>query len=289
MECMLSKNISNYWAKPMHIKDTWFVSEKYDGIRAIWTGDSLITRSNRKFTYVPPTFLGKLPKGIPLDGELLVPGKPFSYFSSISIRKDWDPKWDQVVYMVFDTPQPNIPFTKRLVYLKKNLPKCKQIKLVPFCEIANIQFNMEKVHKLYGNIIQKGGEGVMLIKDDSLYEHGKRSKWLLKYKKNIEGECVVIGYVGGNGKYAGFLGALKCKLDNGSVFHIGTGFTDEQRKKYKFNNTIATKGPAVSVTSQDVPKIGDTITYQCLEIIKKSGIPRMPIFKCIRFDIDCAK
>ena len=44
------------------------MSEKYDGVRAIWDGEKMTTRGGR-VVEIPPSFVKKLPKA-KLDGEL---------------------------------------------------------------------------------------------------------------------------------------------------------------------------------------------------------------------------
>ena len=47
----------------------WWMSEKLDGIRAIWTGKELLTRTGR-LIHAPRWFTDEFPKNIALDGEL---------------------------------------------------------------------------------------------------------------------------------------------------------------------------------------------------------------------------
>jgi len=149
---------------------------------------------------------------------------------------------------------------------------------------------MKKIHDKFNDVVDKGREGVMIIRSDNLYEP-KRVKTILKYKKENEGESIVIGYLEGKGKYVGMLGKLRCKLQNGSEFNIGGGFVDLQRKCYVFKENEFGVNSRICVLTQPnelwgpVPKIGDIVTYQCMEIIPKTGIPRMPIYKGIRYDL----
>jgi DNA ligase-1 len=74
-------------------------------------------------------------------------------------------------------------------------------------------------------ITGEGGEGVMLRKPDSVYEH-KRSNKLLKVKKFEDAEATIIGHEKGTGRLTGLLGALRVKEDDGTEFKIGSGFND---------------------------------------------------------------
>ena len=47
----------------------YLVSEKYDGVRAIWDGSKLLSRQGNPI-HAPNWFTEPLPKGVVLDGEL---------------------------------------------------------------------------------------------------------------------------------------------------------------------------------------------------------------------------
>ena len=48
----------------------WYITEKYDGIRAIWNGKHLITNNGRIIKSTPQSILNLLPNNEILDGEL---------------------------------------------------------------------------------------------------------------------------------------------------------------------------------------------------------------------------
>lgn len=255
---------------------TWYMSEKYDGIRAIWTGNELITRSLRKFEYVPEWFCEILKEHrTPLDGEIYIPHEDFSQVSSLSIAKKCeriDEKWKKVNYLIFDIPCQDLTFEKRLKYMKTLDFDCDYITVINFEEV---KFPKEfyKVNERFRKIVELKGEGVMLIKGDSMYEQAKRTKHSLKYKKEHEGQAVIISLHEGLGKYQGKLGKFKCRLPNGNTFFCGTGFDDDMREKYKFNKTVC-----LSV-DENTPNVGDTIKFSCLELIENTGIPRLGVYK----------
>ena len=280
---MLSHNIKNI--KTNELEGNWYCSHKHDGVRAIWNGSKLLTRSKREFNYVPEWFKRLLPKDKPLEGELLVPSKPFNYFSGITVNKKDDDRWNEIVFLIFDIPLGGIIFNDRIKLIEQcvNNIKSVHIRMVNFELIKDITNNMNIIHDKFNKIVSKGGEGIMLIKDDNLYQ-AKRVKTILKYKKEIEDEAVVIGYLEGTGKYKGFLGKLKCKfLDSDKTFNVGGGFLDIQRNSYIFIDNKVIK--IISNNEIDIPIIGDIITYKCMELTC-TGLPRMPIFRCIRRDIN---
>jgi DNA ligase-1 len=286
MDCQLSHSLKvnnvpdEEYFKTNKLNGDWYMSEKYDGIRAIWDGSNLTTRSKRKFTWVPQWFLDALPKDESLDGEIFVPGQSFGYFSSLSIQKE-NPiahqKWKEVIFLIFDYPYAGIEFSERLKHLKYiKLPKF--VKIVKFIKL-DLPKDFQKVNEQFISITQKNGEGVMLIKANSEYSHGKRSRNSLKYKKEHISEAKVVDISVGAGKYIGVLGKLKCQLENGNTFFCGTGFNDLQRNCYHFD----INGKFIKMSNEtEVPKIGDIISYSCMEIIEKTGIPRMSVYRGIR-------
>lgn len=279
---MLSHNIKS--VNSNILKDDWYISEKYDGIRAIWDGKRMLTRAQREFNFVPQWFKDLLPS-YPLEGELIVPGKPFSYFSGVTVRKEDDDRWKEIEYRLFDTPIKDKIFEERKKIVEDYVKSVnsKYITIADFKLYTNIDKNMQLIHNHFQDLIKEGKEGLMMIRKDNIYE-AKRVKTILKYKKEYEGECIVIDYLEGTGKYKGILGKLRCKLTNGKEFNVGGGFIDEQRKRYIFDSD----GKFIKLNNTEdnpVPEIGDTITYSCMEILEKTGIPRMPIFRGIRYDL----
>lgn len=279
---MLSTNIKSI--RDSDLDGDFFVSEKYDGVRALWTGEKLVTRTKREFSFVPEWFLDQLPRGIPLDGEMIVPGKDFSYFSSITVRKTNDDRWKEVQYMVFDTPVENMKFEERKKKLKRIIYEMSamNVSLVPFRLVRDVKKNRSVVDRMFNMVVRNGGEGVMLIKADSEYRP-KRVRTLIKYKKELDGEATVVDYIEGTGKYVGKMGKLKCVLPTKKTFFIGTGFNDAQRECYEFHNG----GCKINIPDNsilDVPRIGSLVTFTCMEFTK-TGVPRLPVFKSIRFDM----
>ena len=74
-----------------------------------------------------------------------------------------------------------------------------------------------------------------------MYEN-RRSQSLIKVKTFYDDEAVVLGYKAGTGRCQGMVGALKCKNTHGVQFDVGSGLTDDERRK--------------------PPKIGTKITYK---------------------------
>lgn len=231
----------------------YLVSEKLDGVRAIWDGEILRFRSGREIN-VPRWFVDGLPKR-PLDGELWIARGAFERLSGI-VRKDVpdDGEWRQVRYMIFELPGAPGTFRERAEVMRQiardaNVPWLREIEQFSAVDRNSLQ-------KRFKEVVKAGGEGLMLHRADALYETG-RSDTLLKMKPWEDAEAVVIGHLPGKGKYAGMLGALRLRLPDGREFSLGTGFTDEQRR--------------------NPPPLGSTVTYRYRDITS-SGLPRFASF-----------
>jgi len=79
----------------------WLMSEKLDGVRAIWTGAELLSRNGNKF-FAPEWFTAQLPKGVFLDGELFMGRGQFQKtVSAVRKKTAVDLEWSGVRYCVF--------------------------------------------------------------------------------------------------------------------------------------------------------------------------------------------
>ena len=239
-------DVSRYW-----------VSEKFDGVRASWDGKTLQFRSGNPVP-APKWFLDALP-GQPLDGELWLGRGSFDQLSAIVRRQSPDDaEWRRVRYMIFELP--NIPgsFTDRIEQIRAitataNLPWLQAVPQFRLPDAAALQ-------KKLRDIVRDGGEGLMLHRDDAVYETG-RSTVLLKVTPWLDAEATVVAHLPGKGKYAGMLGALRMELPDGRRFSLGSGLTDALRR--------------------NPPPVGTLITYRYRELTK-NGMPRFPRYLRVR-------
>lgn len=232
----------------------WYMSEKLDGVRAIWDGSRFLSR-NEKDLMAPEWFIKDIPKCL-LDGELWLGRGRFNEVSG-RVRRKYNINWDGIKYMVFDIPKEGDTFKFRYSLLK-------HIKFPSHVYIINQVKCINEAHLLDFELmtIEEGGEGVMLHHPDSIYKHGKRSNSLLKLKRFNDDEAIVCNYVKGKGKYINMVGALLCKYNN-TLITVGTGLSDADRI--------------------NPPPIGSTITFKYFEM--SNNIPRFPVFVGERFDL----
>jgi DNA ligase-1 len=232
----------------------WWMSEKLDGVRAIWDGKRFLSRLGNVFA-APKWFTDSLPD-VPLDGELWIGRRRFQETVSVVRRKGDHDGWKQVHFLVFDAPGRNEPWEARLAFLQQRLPHSVQTEMRAatvehvLCKgVAHVRKELQRVEKA-------GGEGLMLRQPGSAYEGG-RSGTLLKVKSFLDAEATVLGHQPGRGKFRGVMGALLVSLRDGTEFAVGTGFSDYERA--------------------NPPPVGSVITFRYQEL-SQAGVPRFPSF-----------
>ena len=95
----------------------WWVSEKYDGVRAHWDGRQLRTRGGERIA--APVWFTAGWSALPLDGELLAGRGRFEHAQSAAAREQPDDaQWRALRYMVFDLPAHPGSFDERLAALR---------------------------------------------------------------------------------------------------------------------------------------------------------------------------
>ena len=221
---------NTYDADTVALAEYW-ISEKYDGVRAWWTGFELLSRTGHRI-HAPAWFTAGWPVA-PMDGELWIGRGEFEAVSGI-VRRDQpdDAAWRRVHYMVFDLPASPGTFDARLAVLRKRIASLDHSASGKSWVRAVDQFRLQDHLALtarLAQIVSAGGEGLMLHRGASIYA-ATRSDDLLKLKPYDDAEAQVIGYLPGKGKYDGMVGALRVRTVAGLEFNIGSGLTDEQRR-----------------------------------------------------------
>ncbi len=243
-----SEDVSQYW-----------VSEKLDGVRAVWDGRVLRFRSGRPVA-APTWFIAGLPP-TPLDGELWAGRDRFDQLSA-TVRREVpdDAEWRQVRYMIFELPQGSGTFSERVVRIREVVAGAR----TPWLGVVE-QFRLPDRQALLQRleIVRKGGgEGLMLHRADAPYVTG-RSEALLKVKPWLDAEARVVAHLPGKGRYTGMLGALRVEMPDGRQFSLGTGFSAAERRQ--------------------PPPVGALVTYRYRELTA-TGLPRFASYWRLRQD-----
>jgi DNA polymerase/3'-5' exonuclease PolX len=301
----IKKDTSKYSKPPKG----WIMSEKFDGYRALFRYEEVdgvlvgkfYSRNNKSFN-APDWFLDSMPPpdllgNKILDGELWAGRDNFQLMGIVRKKVPIPEEWLNIQYQVYDITNEGGSFVDRLKFLKriveftgkswslrlKNeefyIPEGVEIS-PPLVFAIQKRINSESMMKsFYQNIIDNGGEGIMIKHPLSSYENG-RSNYMLKYKPAFDREAVIIDYKMGDpeSKYKGMLGSFICRpLINHDTYmsideddnHIFTlsGMDDNIRKNYLKSH----------------PK-GTIITYECSGFTDK-GVPRFGRYVRIRDDV----
>ena len=228
----------------------WLISEKLDGARAWWDGSRMRFRSGLPIV-APAWFTVALPP-YALDGELWLGRGRFEQLSGIVRRhQPVDAEWRQVRLMVFELPGEGGSFAHRATQIRQR--SAQRAPGAPWQAVDQFELpSKQALRAKLQEVVEAGGEGLMLHRADAPYEAG-RSTALLKLKPLQDAEAVVIGHVGGQGRHAGRLGALKVRTADGREFHLGTGLRDEHRDRPPPLGTVVTF-TYQGTTAQGIPR-----------------------------------
>ena len=235
----------------------FLLSEKFDGVRAVWDGQDLRFRSGRVIA-APAWFLSALPR-VALDGELWMARGAFDRLSGVVRQAEPDNEaWRAVKYLVFDAPGHAAPFAQRVAFVQSTLAQAQQPWLVPVAqrEVSDAR----ALQALLQDTVRQGGEGLMLHRTDAMWQPG-RSDALFKLKPEPDEEGLVVGHQPGKGRLAGMTGALLVQMPSGQRFALGSGLSDAQRR--------------------NPPPVGAWVTYRYSERTP-SGLPRFASFLRVR-------
>lgn len=255
----------------------------------------------------PDWWIDGLPD-FPLDGELyLGPGKFQELISTVKRFLPNDRKWSKIEYRVFDIPPdytflapgkinnpqwtaifddmrdtaPTRPFGVMNFYKINRMIALGKISLGTGPAIWETQVKLPmrtetveaNINILLDHILEKGGEGLILRKPESVWTP-LRTRNLLKLKPWLDSEALVTGYVWGRGKLEGLMGSMTVNW-KGKTFEL-SGFTDEERKIS--HSTLETVEPEPGqkigemFTSIKFPR-GSLVTFRYRELTD-DGIPK---------------
>ena len=251
--------LAQVYRPSVDLQDYW-VSEKYDGVRGYWDGQTLRTRGGETVN-APAWFTAGWPSTA-LDGELWAGRGQFAQAQSTTRRDNaGDSAWQAMRFMVFDLPAHPGSFDERLPALQAVVARIGQpwVQAVAQQRVANDA----ALQALLQRTVHAGGEGLMLHRGASLYRAG-RSDDLIKVKTHDDTEARVVAHLPGKGKHAGRLGALLVEMPSGQRFKLGTGLSDAERSA--------------------PPAVGSWVTYR-FRGTHDSGLPRFASFVRVRQDL----
>ena len=287
--------------KPFSSKD-WIFEIKWDGFRAIaYVNDevSLRSRNNKELIDNFPELceLKELTRNAVLDGEIVIIKNGKADFQALQERGKAVRASEiqsqtmrlPVQYIVFDILENdgnsimNLPLTERKKILQSSLKEGQHIILSDFVE--------EKGEDYYKAAFEKGIEGIIAKRKDSLYRPGFRSGEWLKIKTLQSCDCVIFGYTKGTGVRAKTFGALILGLYDKKtpvfVGKVGTGFPQETLEELleAFRSLRTSEKAFETGLHEEItwlkPKLVCEVYYQ---LVTRDRKLRMPRFRGLRKD-----
>lgn len=238
------------------------VQRKFDGARAltIWEGGKpkLLSRGN-KFYSVPhiEKQLAKILKpGQMLDGELYIHGMSLQQIMSY-VKKN-KPGSEKLQYHVYD-----VPSNKMWVQRSADLAQINFSGDIVQVDTYIVD-GMEELISYHDIFVKDGYEGAIIRLGDGLYEYGKRSRSLLKWKDFEDAEFLILGATPGVGKFAEVPIFTVQNNINDLTFNVTPTGTAEVRKEY-----------------MNPKYIGQYLTVR-FKGRSEDGIPKIAVGKCIR-------
>ena len=212
----------------------YYVSQKFDGWQVTWNGKTrtLSSHTGKIIFDAPEWWVKFLPNGYTLAGELIIPGKQAATVSAL--RHKNCPDWETAVFMVFDILGTTaVSFEKRTKTLEKIVKKaCGSDPKCPLRYVEQFKFNTtQQLFQFYKNVVyDRLGQGIVMTKPESFYAPGgRRTGDRVKLKRREDTEGKVVGYNDDGVR----LSSLLVKMDNGVVFNLGIGFSNDERIRYK--------------------------------------------------------
>lgn len=266
--------LSNYESFKDRNFEGWVMSEKLDGIRAIWDGHRLRSKQGN-LLQAPDWFIEALPP-FALDGELWTQRGDFEHIASIVLQKEPDKRWKEIGYHIFEVPDQPGGLMARLAVLETYL-QSHQVEFLKVIPQRVIKSNRD-LENYFAQLHRLGAEGLVIRDPDLPYETG-RLKTALKYKAHQDAECRVLGYIEGKGKYRGMVGAIKCALLPEQIERLFPELMTIQSRQKK---VIIRLGSGLSdQLRQNPPKIGQLVTFRYSGVTAK-GLPRFTRFVRVR-------
>eukprot|EP00026_Physarum_polycephalum_P000547 Phypoly_transcript_00548.p1 GENE.Phypoly_transcript_00548~~Phypoly_transcript_00548.p1 ORF type:complete len:911 (+),score=120.65 Phypoly_transcript_00548:114-2846(+) len=195
----------------VQLKNEWWMGEKYDGIRCCWNNfeNKLYTRFGKEL-FLPSTFISLMP-AISIDAEIWFGRGSFASVITFAKMASEDVCWHFLRVVCFDTialHADRIPFETRYALAILHIESSHA-----FINTATRTLCISKNHLdiFLRSILEHGGEGAMLRKVGSPYEHG-RSNNLLKLKATQNDKEALVLEVTAD--------SITLKLPNNRIFEI---------------------------------------------------------------------
>ena len=182
--------------------------------------------------------------------------------TSKGIKNNHKPEWRIFNYVSladYNNKQSNVKYEDMVAHL---LAQDSYIPGTPIMRTRKCH-NMSELMDYYNEKIEDGWEGLMVAQPDLKWKDStSRLKTLVKMKEVPTIKGLVVGIKLGTGKYEDMIGSLDIKLQDGTMFNVGSGLTDFQRQlpHHQFIDEIV------------------EVAYEQM----MNGVPQQPRFKGVR-------
>ncbi len=250
------------------------VQPKLDGVRMLATRKpdgrvALFSRTGKPFDHLVPCFkqdISALPVGVVLDGELFLRGAGFQNILSMVKNTSGGAERDRLMYNVYDVASLRAGFVEREAFIadlfkRHKFKRLERVHSVVAKTAADVERHMDAA-------IRDGFEGIMLRDPSAMYENGKRSSSLLKYKRFKDAEFRIVGHAEASGKDTGTV-VFVCSTEDGKHFRVRPMGTHKQRAQ---------------MLKDASSMVGRQLTVKFQEMTDK-GIPRFPVGIYVRDDM----
>ena len=173
----------------------YLVSEKLDGVRGYWDGSQLFSRQGKPIMS-PEWFTRHWPSQA-MDGELWMARGSFQpLLSCVAKHKPNKVKrsscWHSISFKVFDLTNSSGTFAQRFTRIKQ-LVTTNQSPYLRFIKQQKVT-TLIVLEKILSEVINKGGEGLMLHHVNAQYTIGRNTD-LMKLKKHQDAEATIVGFI----------------------------------------------------------------------------------------------
>lgn len=197
---------------------------RWDASRGFWTsGGKPFIEAVTAHIHFPTDVLA----GVVVDGELVLPA-PYTFQDTVSAAKRFNIETSPLLrFSVFDYYIPDNPGVIASVRLSRTREMAFPGTVpVPYYLVHS----WEELKARHDEFVAAGYEGTIVRLPDGVYEIGKRSHYVLKYKDFVDAEFRIIDIIDGKGKEEG-VASLICVTEEGKHFKSSINASLEERRR----------------------------------------------------------
>lgn len=259
---------------------TWLASAKHDGLRMfLFLRDGEVHTASRggqdydvAATYIrKDPFVNKLLSENPdliLDGELYVHGDDWNLqrISGLGRKQELEEDHKYLTFHCYDIVDTTLPFSvraKKLGEIKKVCPENSKLVIVDHTPVTGL----EEIMKLHDKYVNEGYEGLVIRDPNKEYKCAARDNRMLKIKEMEEDSFLITGY------------ELGMRGVEDMCFTLET--SDGKQFKAKPQGDRALKEQYMEDIDDIIGRMGDVKFFH----YTPDGIPNLPVFLTVRYDI----